>query len=50
MPTSGDFLDISLFIVAGAAMAVMIVAVVIGVIRAWRQRADERRIRKNLRN
>ena len=49
MPTGGsDLLDITLYIIAGGAMAVVGVAVVIGVIQALRQRSEERRIRKHL--
>jgi hypothetical protein len=48
MPTGGDFLDTILFIVVVGAMAGLIL-VLFGVIQAWRQRSDERRIRKHLR-
>jgi hypothetical protein len=46
---SANLLDTILFTVAGCAMAGLILGVLFGVIQAWRQRADERRIRKHLR-
>ena len=49
MPAGSDPLDIILFIAAGCAVAGLILAVLFVGILAWRQRADERRIRKHLR-
>ena len=51
MPASSAIsYDTILFIAGGMIMAFVGLAVLIGVIEAWRQRSDERRIRKHLRN